>query len=406
MRGRDEMTGRRLLMLMLVTSLATPTAHAESIVLTFAGDTGLNEDRAAPLAAGGLKHGDVLDWASIAASALLLEGDLTFVNLETAVTDDRDLTAADKRFVFAMHPRGIAALIAAGADGFSLSNNHALDYGYAGAGETIRHLRAAGAAAYPGLGRTRAEAAAPHLLQAGRARVAFASLGIGGAGFPSAEGGAGKLNWNVLEDRADTFAALAAVPAQIRVLAVHQGREYDVQADAGLQQEFAEALSAGADVVAGHHQHVASAVAQDQHGRIALFGLGNFMHFGTADLAGNGPCRDFGLIVRVRMTNLWGRWRASELEAIPISHTHRIPRRLDPAAARVRLAALNALSAAVSDAGLQPVIFGADPDGTGRACLSHARASCVAPPLALADDTLRAVARSCGPASARVAGPD
>lgn len=119
--------------------------------------------------------GDALDeWARV-------RPDARIINLETAVTTS-DAAWPGKGIHYRMHPANVGVLTAAGIHCCVLANNHVLDWGRAGLGETLDTLHAAGFHT-AGAGRTAQEAARPAILPVDeRARVlvfAFATLDCG-----------------------------------------------------------------------------------------------------------------------------------------------------------------------------------------------------------------------------------
>src|SRR5439155_12383178 len=82
------------------------------------------------------------------------------VNLETAVTA-RGAPWPAKGIHYRMHPANVLCLAAAGLDCCVLANNHVLDWGYVGVGDTLSALHRAGLrTAGAGLNQTEAEAPA------------------------------------------------------------------------------------------------------------------------------------------------------------------------------------------------------------------------------------------------------
>ena len=125
------------LLLTLATGFA-PARADERLSLVFVGDTGLNASGARVSAEGGIKSGRVLSVdEALAEIDPLLKGDMVFANLETVVTDNNNIAPHDKMFVFRMHPAGARALLRAGINVFSTANNHAMDFGTAGADAAI-----------------------------------------------------------------------------------------------------------------------------------------------------------------------------------------------------------------------------------------------------------------------------
>ena len=61
---------------------------------------------------------------------------------------------------------------------------------------------------------------------------------------------------------------------------------------------------------------------------LIFYGLGNFLHHGTADITGKGICRDYGLMARVHLKHgADGKLELRAVEAIPVTDTHFRPRR-------------------------------------------------------------------------------
>ena len=70
-------------------------------------------------------------------------------------------------------------------------------------------------------------------------------------------------------------------------------------------RQFAEwrgnaALHDGIDLIVGHHAHVVRGV-EIAGNSLIFYGLGNFLHHGTADMTAKGICRDYGLMARVHL---------------------------------------------------------------------------------------------------------
>ena len=130
----------------------------------------------------------------------------------------------------------------------------------------------------------------------------------------------------------------------------------------------------GIDLIVGHHAHVVRGVEIAGQSLI-FYGLGNFLHQGTADMNGKGVCRDYGLMARVHLKKAAdGKLKLRAVEAIPVADTHFRPRRLTGEAGAARIHALNYLDANLGDdaSGARGVAFTPQPDGTGLYCLAGA----------------------------------
>ena len=347
---------------------APPSGDAEQqFSILLAGDTGLNSSFQPVHAGFGLRHGVRIPFSeATSAIAADVTADVNFLNLETVVTDRNGLGATPKMFGFRTHPDGVRELMNMGFNLFSTANNHALDYGAAGAGETVKHLEALGAV-QAGLGRTAQDAAAARIIERRGIRVAFAAIGIGGAGFSpeaKAETHAGQL---ALTDRnmATVVSSLAAADARVRLLSVHHGDEFDVSTPLAERRRLQAALAGGADIVVAHHHHVVAGV-EIEDGKAIFHGLGNFLHWGTQDMGRHDMCRDYGLVARLHLAGRDGEPLALRaIEAIPVADMHSRTRRLDAATSAERIHVLNHLSAKF---GPQGVRFGIETDGTGLYC--------------------------------------
>ena len=214
--------------------------------------------------------------------------DVAFANLESPLTtvpragDGHDLRAP---------PEAVAALQLAGFDVVSLANNHALDAGRAGLAQTGTVLENAGIVwladgELEKLG-TRwptdvASDAAPSWRQlAGSPALVFLAL----------DDSVVPLDLAVM---ADTVAA-AAEEADLVVVSVHWGGEYQA-APSSRQQAIAEALAAaGAGLIVGHGPHVPQRVAWVGEALVA-YSLGNFLF----DQPYPADCR-WGAILRITL---------------------------------------------------------------------------------------------------------
>ena len=393
--------------LLAVAALSRAAAAEERLSVVLLGDTGLNMTRAPVSPEGGFKFDRQISADEAMAQVRpLLSGDIVFANLETAVTDRNDLVAREKPFVFRTHPAAVEAFVKAGINAVSLANNHTLDYGLKGGGETLRHVSAMaahGLLAWPGLGRTREAALAPHVFERGGARVAMTAIGIGGKGYtlPAPEGSAGMAILD--EDFSAAVRGLMATPSDVRLLSVHYGRELASFPEAEEVLQFRDEAKAadGVSIVAGHHAHVAKGVALSGRHLVA-YGLGNFLHLGMRDMAGLGICRDFGLALRVDLARDSGApFDVDTVEAIALTDMQLQPRMLSGEAAALRIDVINYLGAALDEAksGALGLRFAPQADGTGLWCRVGARnprcAGWTEPSLAVG--ARRAdIARACG----------
>jgi poly-gamma-glutamate synthesis protein (capsule biosynthesis protein) len=248
-----------------------PTAPI-SLSLVAVGDILMHQDvkRAAEMD----PHGLPALWADLV--PLFQNADLAFGNLETPVAPTTGHPGVP--FQFNAPEMLPAALRASGFTVLSTANNHAFDQGAKGVSETLNRLRAEHLVAI-GSGEDQAQAEALQILERQGVRVAF-------LGFTDV--------FNIdLNRRAtdpwvrplDLELALQAVrEARVRadlvVVSIHWGNEYQ-HLPTKRQKDIARSLvTAGSDVILGHHPHVLQPVEfLEADGRKALvaYSLGNFI---------------------------------------------------------------------------------------------------------------------------------
>lgn len=368
-------------------SAAQTGAPGEVVTITMAGDTGFAPNHAPVRADGVVRHGEFLPWeVTTEEIAPLIDGDLNFVNIETIITDQnnlpRDLKNQRRPFSFRTHPNGARHLVDIGFNLFSLANNHSMDYGVEGLQETLRHveaLRGAGLLAATGLGQNRIEAATPEVVTVGAAEIAFASIGIvtNNLGRHRAgENRPGQIAYRFEADYDLSLDLLAQTAADYRILSIHYGIEGRVRTDARQIRDWREraAMSGGVDLIIGHHAHVPRAV-EIANGAVIFYGLGNFLHHGTANISQKGVCKDFGVFARVHaLRGEDGRLRARAIEAVPVGNTHRRTTALTGERGAARIHALNYLAQTLpaGGEGVEGVRFTPQADGSGLYCFPGA----------------------------------
>lgn len=360
-------------------------AGPPQLTLVLAGDTGFNPKGAAVDPKGFTKNRQSLTYAqSLSGIANDIDGDLAFLNLETVVTDRNDLEPDMKGqtspYNFRSHPAGLNALVGAGFNLFSLANNHSMDYGPAGAEETLYHMAVAGAArgkhdaiAYAGLGADFEEATRPGCLDIDGMKLGITATGIVTRQNPAHRAGEGKPGQAAYRRREDfeiVVNRLRELPADYRILSVHSGVEGRVVPDKRQLDDWREfaAREKGIDLIVGHHPHVAQGVERIGD-KVIFYGLGNFLHPGTAAMQRFGLCRDYGLLAKVHLAKGDDAWTVGAIEAIPITNTHIRPARFAAQDGAHRIFALNYLGRRLGDgAGAEGITFTPRTDGTGLYC--------------------------------------
>ncbi len=361
-------------------------AEGDEVTIVLVGDVGLNRNNQKVEARGVRKFG-FQTWSNTTELiAKDINGDLNFMNVETVITDRNDLTRDTKGqkgpFNFRTHPAGLRHLVASGFNLISLANNHSMDYGVAGLKETLKHvgmLENENLAVATGLGMNRDEASRPQRVKVKNADIAFASIGIVTNNLERHRAGAnkpGQIAYRFDDDFAEIRKRLVATPADYRILSIHYGIEGQVRTD---ERQFSDwrrkaAQRDGIDLIVGHHAHVVRGI-ELAGGSLIFYGLGNFLHHGTANMTQKGICRDYGLMARVHLRRASdGRLFLRAVEAIPVTDTHYRPRRLAGRKGAARIHALNYLASTIDSAkdGTRGVRFTPQGDGSGLYCLPGA----------------------------------
>ncbi len=218
---------------------------------------------------------------------LLEDADLTVVNLESPVSEDPwfDPTRPrppgfleDKDLAFASAPESVHALAEVGVDVVALGNNHVYDATDDGLALTLATLDEAGIARF-GAGRTVDEAWTPAIVERKGQRLAFLGCTTV-SGYDQSianvvteeHGGAAAC----AEERLRNEVLSAAATADVVVVMIHGGQEYQAE-PSGIAERFtAIAEQAGADLVVNGHPHVVGEVSL-QEGRLRAETLGNLL---------------------------------------------------------------------------------------------------------------------------------
>ncbi|PRY29552.1 CapA family protein [Pseudosporangium ferrugineum] len=241
------------------------------LTLTFAGDVHFQDRVDKLLADPATTFGPV--------AKELAKGDLTFVNLETAITGRGK--PEPKRYLFRARDAAVPALKAAGIDVVSLANNHSLDYGRQGLADTMAVAKRGGIGTV-GAGRNVNEAYKP--LRRTVRGVRIAVLAFDQVDDLAEEWAAGpdKAGLAMAFDKERAFAAVRAARADSDLVVVlpHWGTEGD-RCPNPLQRDFGAGLiRAGADIIVGAHAHVLQGAGRSGDAYIA-YGLGNFLWYSS-----------------------------------------------------------------------------------------------------------------------------
>src|SRR4051794_3344274 len=218
---------------------------------------------------------------------LLEDADVTVVNFEAAVTDQPwvDTTGPrppelhpTKDVVVTTAQASAEALAESGVDVVSLANNHVYDALGPGLDRTLASLDAAGLRRF-GAGRTVDEAWAPAVVERRGQQVAFLGCTtqdgsehaipyVAGEG----QGGAARCSTERLEREIRN----ARAQADVVVVMIHGGVEYDPVQSERVRELSAAAAGAGAGVVVDGHPHVVGGVTLAD-GTLVAESMGNLL---------------------------------------------------------------------------------------------------------------------------------
>jgi poly-gamma-glutamate capsule biosynthesis protein CapA/YwtB (metallophosphatase superfamily) len=251
------------------TAAPTPTGPPE-ITLAFAGDVHFEERTRALLSSPSTAFGPVAD--------VFKAADVAMVNLESAVTDRG--TPEPKTYHFRAPTTAYQAIAAAGIDVVTVANNHALDYGRVGLQDT---LDSAAAARMPvvGAGTDASSAYAPWITTVKGVKIAF--LGMSqiqelASTWVAKDNRAGIAMAYNTASNARAVAAVKAARAQADVVVVylHWGQEYEQCPTAAMKSLAGQFSEAGATMIVGTHAHVL--VGDGWLGKTFVsYGLSNFL---------------------------------------------------------------------------------------------------------------------------------
>ncbi|HUI64945.1 MAG TPA: CapA family protein [Bacteroidota bacterium] len=217
-------------------------------------------------------HGDTL-YPFERVADTLKSYDVVFANLESNISDQNGRTQdPQNNLIFTAPPAAAQSLRRAGVSVVSTANNHALDFGLSARNQTIAYLDSA-RIAHCGTGADSGGLSGPARLTVKGVRLAFFAV--------TDIMNATALRWRRYVAAADTGALLPLIrsarqSADLVLVSFHGGNEY-ADVPAPRTRQFARrVLEAGADIVLGHHPHVAYGIEMREK-RVAVFSLGNFV---------------------------------------------------------------------------------------------------------------------------------
>jgi poly-gamma-glutamate capsule biosynthesis protein CapA/YwtB (metallophosphatase superfamily) len=241
---------------------------------------------------------------------LLDSADVRFANLECQLSDQKGVTVhPENHLVFTGPPAGADLLKRARFDIVSTANNHMWDFGKDALFQTFDNLERVGVQ-YVGSGRDTERAYAPVYVEREGFKLAFLAVtdiwNFGELSQHPAREFVARADAKKIAESVKPVADDPTVDAVI--VSYHGGSEYMEEPTLITRAITHAAIDAGADVVIGHHPHVAQGVSFYQ-GRPILYSLGNF----TMGMKGEHPWSRYGYLARIRFE----RDKAPAIEACP-----------------------------------------------------------------------------------------
>ncbi len=251
----------------------------DAIKIIFVGDIMLSRGVASQI-----KKQNDFRYPFLAIADTVRAADLAFGNLEGPISDGgRDQGSI---YSFRAHPTVLQGLTFAGFDVLSVANNHMWDWGDEALLDTVKILGSHGITPV-GAGEDELSANSPVVRQVGGTKVAFfayTTLYPPRLEASSSTPGVSRFD----EDVVATTIGAAKQFADIVVVSLHWGEEYESNANAYQKRVARMLVDAGADIVVGHHPHVIQEVEEYKNGLI-FYSLGNFVfdqNFSNATMEG------------------------------------------------------------------------------------------------------------------------
>ncbi|MDP3771864.1 MAG: AmmeMemoRadiSam system protein B [bacterium] len=239
----------------------------EPITLLFVGDIMLSR-----------LIGDIMarnnDWRYpfLETADFLKNADIAFGNLEGPISSRG--TKVGSIYSFRSDPRVVEGLLYAGFDVLSIANNHIWDYGADAVRDTLTILKDASIGVTGG-GIDYQEAHKPLIKEVRDTKIAFlgyTDLISSSLALKTAKPAIAYLDI----DQAISDVKEARKVADLVVVSLHQGNEYETTQNLNQEKVARALIDAGAQLIIGHHPHVIQPVTEYGGGYIA-YSLGNFV---------------------------------------------------------------------------------------------------------------------------------
>ncbi len=202
----------------------------------------------------------------------LNSADITFANLEGPISERGKNQGSIYSFRF--DPQVVDALQFAGFDILSVANNHIFDYGEEGLVDTVQILRNKGIYSI-GAGENYEIANGATIFERENIKIAYlAYTDLYPRGLMAQDNRPGVSD----SDLEKIKQRIKELKSQVDLVMVswHWGVEYQLKSNENQKKVAHELIEAGADLIIGHHPHVAQEIEKYKQGWI-IYSLGNFV---------------------------------------------------------------------------------------------------------------------------------
>lgn len=214
----------------------------------------------------------------------LLNDDLSFINLEYPIDEDRPQSSYPS---FNVHPEYVEAAIIAGFDVFSMANNHTNDFGLKSVNKTVKNMdRFVNdyGIFYSGIDRKSTGNYQIEMIQIENFRIGYLAVTQFNNNYWS-EKGAAKIyvkDYRNPEEVDDLISFIEQEEGDYDcfILSYHGGLEYKSDASNLRKNFFDRLIDAGVDILWGHHPHVLQPwvhETREDGDKLIMYSMGNFI---------------------------------------------------------------------------------------------------------------------------------
>lgn len=234
---------------------------------------------------------------------LVLDADLSIINQETLICDSPDYAISGSDFNFNSPPEVGDALLRAGFNTVSLSNNHLLDKGIDGLSACMDYwdkmLQNNSDLLTYGVYRDTEDMENIRLKEVNGLTVAFLAYTENINGYSVPEDSSIQIVLTSQEDLIREQITKAKELADVVIVSAHWGVEDTFEVTEGVQAQAQNMIEWGADVIIGNHPHVPQTMEyctrSDGTQGFVFYSLGNFVSAQTFNINIVGEVADFNL---------------------------------------------------------------------------------------------------------------